>query len=249
MAADNGTAQTLHKLGTALYWLAGGLLSYAALAWGLSLSAFGLRTVQVTGDLHHVTQSDVRLVAQRVLRGNFFSVDMEAAREGFERLPWVREAKVARVWPSALVVHLTENVPFGRWGKDALINPQGEVFEARWPGSLPQFDGPDGSSQDVMAAYQRYERTLAPLRSTLVSIDLSPRLAWRLRLANGLVVALGRQEADARLSRFAAQYPGLEARLGGQLRYVDLRYPDGFAVQLAASPPQPDHPHGKKLNG
>ncbi len=249
MAADNGTAQTLHKLGTAVYWLAGGLLLYAALAWVLSLQLFGLRTVQVAGQLQHVTQAQVRLIAQRVLRGNFFTVDMEAAREGFEKLPWVREAKVARLWPSVLVVHLIENVPFARWGKDALVNPQGEVFEASWPGSLPQFDGPDGSSQEVMAAYQRYEKTLTPLGSALVSIELSPRLAWRLKLANGLVLALGRQEADARLNRFAAQYPGLEAKLGGQLRYVDLRYPDGFAVQLAASPPQPDRPHGKKLNG
>ncbi len=239
MAADNGTAQTLHKLATGLYWLAGGLLLYAALAWALSLPAFGLRTVQVTGHLQHVTQAQVRLVAQRVLRGNFLSVDMEAAREEFEKLPWVREAKVARLWPNVLAVRLTENVPFARWGRNALVNPQGEVFQAAWPGPLPQFDGPDGSSQEVMAAYQRYQRTLAPLGSPLVSIALSPRLAWRLRLANGLELALGRQEADARLSRFALQYPGLEARLGGQLRYVDLRYPDGFAVRLSPVRPAP----------
>jgi cell division protein FtsQ len=233
LAADNGTAQTLYKLGTALYWLAGGLLLYAALAWVLSLPVFGLRTVQVAGHLEHVSEAQVRLITQRVLRGNFFTVDMEAAREGFEKLPWVREAKVARLWPSVLVVRVTENVPFARWGKNALVNPQGEVFDARWPGNLPQFDGPDGSSQEVMAAYQRYEKILAPLGSSLVSIDLSPRLAWRLRLANGLELALGREEADARLARFAVQYRALQARLGSQLRYVDLRYPDGFAVKLA----------------
>jgi cell division protein FtsQ len=232
MPADNSTAQTLHKLGTALYWLAGGLLLYAAVVWVLSLPAFSLRTVQVTGDLHHVTEAEVRLISRRVLRGNFFTVDMEAAREGFEKLPWVREAKVARLWPSALVVTLIENAPFARWGKNALVNPQGEVFDADWPGILPQFDGPDGSSEEVMAAYLRDEKILAPLHSALVSIELSPRLAWRLRLANGLELALGRQEADARLTRFAAQYPALQARLGGELRYVDLRYPDGFAVRL-----------------
>lgn len=249
MAADNGIAQspaqTLHKLGTALYWLAGGLLCYALLAWLLSLPVFGLRTVQVAGQLQHVSQSQVRLVAQRVLRGNFFSVDMEAAREGFEQLPWVREAKVARLWPNVLVVHLVENVPFARWGKNALLNPQGDVFQAAWPGRLPQFDGPEGSSQDVMAAWQRYAKALAPLGSPLVAIELSPRLAWRLRLANGLELALGRQEADARLDRFVAQYPGLETRLGGTLRYVDLRYPDGFAVKLGPARSIPTAPMEK----
>lgn len=249
MAADNGTAQTLDKLATALYWLASGLLLYAALAWVLSLQVFGLRTVQVAGQLQHVSQAQVRLVAERVLRGNFFTVDMDAARQGFEQLSWVREAKVARLWPNVLVVHLIENVPFARWGKNALVNPQGEVFKAAWPGDLPQFTGPDGSSQEVMAAYQRYQKTLASLGSPLVAIELSPRLAWRLRLANGLELALGRQEADARLSRFAAQYPGLEERLGGQLRYVDLRYPDGFAVRLAPARPTPTVRMERSLNG
>lgn len=230
---DNSKTQTLYQLGTVLFWLAGGLLAYALLAWVLSWKAFALHTIQVTGELRHVTAAQVRLVSQRVLRGNFFTVDMEAAREGYEKLPWVNEAKVARLWPSTLVVQVTENVPVARWGKGALVNQQGEVFEAAWPGELPQFDGPDGTSGDVLQAFGRFQTILAPLGSPLVAIELSPRLAWRLKLANGLELALGRKDADSRLARFAAQYPSLEAKLNGELSYVDLRYPDGFAVKLA----------------
>jgi cell division protein FtsQ len=233
--ADNSKTQTLHKLGTALFWLAGGLFVYALMAWVLSWKVFALHTVQVTGNLQHVTQAQVKLISQRVLRGNFFTVDMDAACEGFEKLSWVHEAKVARLWPSTLVVHLTENIPFARWGDHALVNPEGEVFEATWSGTLPQFNGPDGSSHEVMEAFLQYEKILAPLKSPVAMIELSPRLAWRLKLVNGLELALGRQDADLHLTRFAMQFPGLEARLNGQLRYVDLRYPDGFAVKLGPS--------------
>lgn len=242
MATDNGNTQTLYKLGTVLFWAAGGLLAYALLMWVMSWKAFALHTIQVTGNLQHVSQAQIKLISQHVLRGNFFTVDMEAARQGYEKLPWVHEAKVARLWPGTLVVRLTENVPFARWGDHALINTEGEVFEAAWPGDLPQFKGPEGTSHQVMEAFMQYEKLLMPLGSPIASIDLSPRLAWRVKLANGLGLAIGRQDAELRLARFAAQYPGLEARLNGQLRYVDLRYPDGFAVKLAPAGAKPSAP-------
>ncbi|MGA7178818.1 MAG: cell division protein FtsQ/DivIB [Thiobacillaceae bacterium] len=229
---DNSKTQTLYQLGTAFFWLAGGLFAYALLAWVLSWKVFALHTVRVTGGVQHITKAQVTLISQRVLKGNFFSVDMEAMRVGFEKLPWVHEAKVARLWPSTLVIHLTENIPFARWGDHALVNPEGEVFEAAWNGNLPQFNGPDDTSHQVMEAFLQYEKILAPLKSPVALIELSPRLTWRLRLVNGLELALGRQDADLRLARFAMQYPSLETRLNGQLRYVDLRYPDGFAVRL-----------------
>ncbi|MGO9444013.1 MAG: cell division protein FtsQ/DivIB [Thiobacillaceae bacterium] len=233
MAVDTSKTQTLHALGTALFWLAGGLLTYALLAWVLSWKLFALRTLQVTGHLEHVTRAQVRLISQRTLRGNFFTVDMEATREGFEKLPWVHDAKVARMWPNTLVVRLTENVPVARWGDHALVNLEGDTFDAVGPGSLPQFFGPDGTSAQVLEAFMQYEKILMPFKSPLVAIELSPRQAWRIRLGSGLELALGRQDAEARLARFVALYPRVKARLTGQLNYVDLRYPDGFAVRFA----------------
>jgi cell division protein FtsQ len=230
---DNSKTQTLYKLGTAFFWLATGLFAYALVLWVASWKVFTLRTIQVTGDVRHVTPAQVRLVSERVLKGNFFTVDMDAARQGFERLPWVREAKVARIWPSTLTVYVTENTPFAHWGSDALVNTQGDVFEAQTSGRLPQFSGPEGTSRQVMDAYQQFGQILAPLGTPIESINLSARLAWRLKLANGLELAVGRDDATQRLMRFASQYPVLEATLKGQLSYVDLRYPDGFAVRLA----------------
>jgi cell division protein FtsQ len=242
MAVDNSKTQTLHALGTAFFWLAGGLLTYALLAWVLSWKLFALRTLQVTGNLEHVTEAQVKLITQRALRGNFFTVDMETTREGFEKLPWVHDAKVARLWPNTLVVQLTENVPLARWGDHALVNLDGDTFDGVGPGTLPRFDGPDGTSAQVKDAFMQYEKILMPFKSPLVAIELSPRQAWRITLANGLELALGRQDAEARLTRFVALYPRLKATLNGQLRYVDLRYPDGFAVRFAPAGAKPSVP-------
>lgn len=48
--------------------------------------------------------------------------------------------------------------------------------------------------------------------------------------ATGLELILGREQVEARLTRFVRHYPALAAE-AGRIRQVDLRYTNGFAVQ------------------
>jgi len=73
------------------------------------------------------------------------------------------------------------------------------------------------------------------LGTALERVVLTPRFAWQLRLANGLHLMLGRDadQADARLRRFVEIYPSVEKKK--QHEYVDLRYPNGFALRMPDS--------------
>jgi len=94
----------------------------------------------------------------------------------------------------------------------------------------------------VVATYRRYQAALAPLGMTIDELRLSPRRAWRVRLDNGMQLALGRMQTDKRLARFVALYPrlfGPQPAKDGQAAatppiplMVDLRYTDGFAVRM-----------------
>ena len=46
-----------------------------------------------------------------------------------------------------------------------------------------------------------------------------------------MVISLGREKMDMRLARFMQVYSKTYAGLKGDLKYVDLRYPSGFAVR------------------
>jgi cell division protein FtsQ len=128
--ADN-SFQPLLQVARVLTWGAFALLAYGVGAWTVSQPWFALRTIDVVTPAAHVTETQVRLVVERHVRGTFFTVDLERVREALEKLPWVREAKVARHWPDTLVVSLTEHKPLARWNQDALVNDQGEVFAGR----------------------------------------------------------------------------------------------------------------------
>ncbi len=220
------------QFANALYFGAGALLAYALLAWLVSLPAFALHRVEVRGELRHVSEEGIKLVASRGVRGNFFTVDLDAVRTAFEKLSWVREARVSRRWPDTLVVELVEHVPLARWNDGDLVSREGEVFNASADAELPRLSGLEGSAREVVEAYRTYGEVLAPLGLRIRELSLSPRRAWRLKTDSGLEIALGRKDVEPRLRRFAAQYQKISERLGAPPAYADLRYEDGFAVKL-----------------
>lgn len=232
MNPGDNAFQPLHQVARVLTWGALALLAWGVGAWMLSQSWFAMRTIDVVSPVRHVSETQVRLVAERHVRGTFFTVDLDRVRDALEKLPWVREAQVARRWPDTLVVSLSEHVPLARWNEDALVDQHGEVFAAASNQDLPRFSGPDDSSVEVTRAWQRFQTTLAPLGHSIRELHLSSRRAWQLRLDNGMQIVLGRTEPEARLARFASLYPRLFAAPAAAPAYVDLRYVDGFAIRM-----------------
>ena len=210
-------------------------LSLAGLHALLRSELFPLRRIELTGPAQHLTREQVEAAVVGRVAGNFFAVDIAAVRAGIEALPWVRRATVRGVWPDRLEVTLEEHVPLGRWGDGELVNSFGERFPGSIDAVLPLFVGPPGAEGELARQYRRFAAAAAPLGAAPERVVLTPRLAWQLRLANGLHLMLGRDadQADARLRRFVEIYPSVEKKKAHE--YVDLRYPNGFALRLPES--------------
>ena len=191
----------------------------------------GMQTERV--ELKHTTQLQIERVVNNNVHGNFLSVDLVAVRDAFLALPWVRDAKVERAWPLALNVKLEEHHAIAHWGNQALVNTYGEVFRAVPDDRFPVFSGPmEANSAEVTEKYHLFNRILQPLQQSIIKIRLSSRHAWRLQLDSGTVVELGRIAMVERLRRYVSVYEDSIAQLDldGMPAYVDLRYPNGFAI-------------------
>jgi cell division protein FtsQ len=214
--------QVLNATANALFAVAFLLAFYAAVAFALSLPLFPLREVRIVSAPRLVQRAEIETLVQRELRGNFFTLDLARARAAFERLSWVRKADVRRRWPDRLEVTLEEHEPLARWGSAALVNAQGEVFEAMYEGSLPLFNGPNGAAKEMAIQYAYFRHSLQSIGRTPVQVNVSPRRAW----------SLGRSDIEGRLARFVQSYPQAVDVLGRRMQHVDLRYANGFAVRV-----------------
>ena len=219
-----------------LNMLAGFLVGLVALAVTLAGLQLALRSplwpvheVTIEGELKHTMRSEIEAALYQRVSGNFFSVDVDGVRAALERLPWVRRAAVRRVWPDRLEATLEEHVALARWGEGALVNTYGERFVGGSKEALPRFSGPRGTESEVTRRYVRFSQIVTPLGASVEEMTLTPRLAWQLKLSNGVRLALGRDAdaAEGRLERFVQSAAKGVARYD----YVDLRYPNGFALR------------------
>jgi cell division protein FtsQ len=235
----------LNAAAGALCAAAAALALYAGTLALVRLPAFALREVRVVQPAAHVTPAQVEAIV-RGLQGNFFTLDLAAARAAFGKLPWVRRVAVRRYWPDRLDVTLEEHVPLARWGDGALVNTQGEIFAGAYGGALPVFSGPAGTAKEIAIQYAYFRRSLATIGQVPAQVRVSPRRAWEVKLESGLTVELGREQIEARLERFVAAFGLTVGKLGRRIDYVDLRYPNGFAVRVPDLPVEKAPQRGKR---
>ncbi len=197
--------------------------------------------VEVSG----ATREETRAAAKEALtklRGGFFALDLVAARDAFQQLPWVRRAEIRRVWPGRLAIVLEEHRAAAAWNDRALLNTHGEVFAVtsmdKYLG-LPRLYAPEGTERETARRYGEFVALVRPLGMRVEQVVVTARQSWRVRLhegergngaGSGVVVELGRDHLSARLARFARFYPQAVEALGSIAR-ADMRYPNGFAAQ------------------
>jgi len=226
------------------------LLLCAAVAlvglWMRVRPLFALAGIRVQGDVTHNNLATLRANVLPRLSGNFFTLDLQQARQAFEALPWVRQALVQREFPNRIKVTLTEHQAVAVWGNEdegRLLNSYGEIFVANLDDSdtlsWPRLSGPPQQSGLMLQVWRLLQAELQGLGTPLQALDLSERGSWRLRLGNEGVIEMGRgspAELQARARRLMGTLSEVTTRVqrnpGRDLISADLRYADGYALKL-----------------
>ena len=226
-------AALLRNISNALMAISVFAVLYGAVYYTMHLPGlFPLQSVRLSAAPQRVDAPEVLQVVRNEVRGNLFTVDIERLRAALEKLPWVRNVNIRREFPNRLAVQLEEHQALAHWNNAALVNRQGEVFVADTGQVLPSFIGQESYSKEVAQQYAQFTGQLAVLNLQVTQLAQSPRHAWQLHLSNGMVLELGSEDMQQRLARFVAVYPYSLAGMQGSVKYVDLRYRNGFAVQL-----------------
>ena len=221
----------------------GGLVLTIGLALALWLAAPllagpALNRLTVSGRLQHVDPAAIRAAVLPAVGSGFFTARVERVSAAVQQIPRVAEADVRREWPHTLHVDIVEESPVARWNGDGLMDSHGRVFirtQTRSYAALPLLTGRDEDAQDVLAEFNTLANLVSPRGLAITELDVDARGAATVLLSDGIEVRLGREDAAARLARFASMaLPALGARLAA-VAYVDMRYTNGFAVGWKAS--------------
>jgi len=214
--------------------IAGALAALGALALLLALGLDQpVRNIVIDGPFQRVAAVEVEQAARGALAGGFVSADLAKLRKAVEALAWVDRARVQRLWPDQVRVEIVEQQAAARWGEDGLLNTRGELFAIgvrHVPPELPRLDGPEGTEWQVAQRYLAIQGRMVELGLRVAALRLDARGAWELDLANGVTVRLGRRQVDERMDRFMQVGAQVIAGRAAEIRYVDMRYSNGFSI-------------------
>lgn len=209
----------------------------------LMSAGFVVEQIDVMGE-GRLNERDIRLAAQIQTGSYFFGVDLDAARDRTESLPWVDRAVVRRLWPNRIVVQVVETTPYALWqneGQLHLLSDTGALIvpveaAASVPSGLKTYIG-----ADAPAAAQSIEAVLAPygeIWSRVESLVQFPSGRWDLHLRNDAVVRLPVEDIEVAVQRLA-KLDRETFILSREVGTIDLRLSD--RIGLSAKPAQDTH--------
>lgn len=198
-----------------------------------------IRRVRVSGEFRHLAPHELQRIAEDVVRGGFFNVNVVAIQRRLSAEPWVAGVSVRRNWPDGIDLQVTERRPIARWGENALLDGSGNPFAppaASFPAGLPVLQGPEGSEAVVLETFHKVQEKIAGPGIRIAAITLNPRRSWSFVIADGPTVVLGRQDVDRRLDRFAVALSKHLFPYLARIAAVDTRYTNGVAVRWNDAP-------------
>lgn len=201
---------------------------------------FTVEDVLVTGRTE--TKRDDLLNAMGVARGApILAYDFEAAKTRVEGLPWVLTARVERLLPDTLVVHLVERRPMALWqnqGQFALIDEEGKIITREELGRFAQLIHVVGEDAPLhVGGLLELLDTQPELKKQVKAAVRVGGRRWDLMLAGGIDVRLPESNVPQALARLV-DFERETGVMGREVKVLDLRTPDRVIVRkgVARSP-------------
>ena len=237
-------AQRLSRFGYACVVGVATLLSFLAI--GLFAvdklyhpDTFVIDQLKIKGNFRYLEPTDIEDAVGAKALTNFFSIELVDIKRKVESLSWVRHADVRREWPNTLVVSIEEHIPVMRWKDTKWVTSTGKVIDLPDEIKLSNVISLYANESDSLLALStafRWKKKLLASELELQKLNLSASQAWTIVLHHIVSDAqfdllLGREDVEARLTRFQKLFDQQLSQSEIQLVRVDARYPDGLAVK------------------
>lgn len=209
-------------------------------------TVFPVNEVNIVGELKFLNKNEIEQVVRNNIAGGYFTVDLNNVRDILMQQPWLKNVSLRRRWPATLNIFIEEQVPIAFWNDDSYVSDNGNVFTPELINkglNLPALRGPQGQHENVWQFMNILYKEMTLLEYEVVRLNLDNRRAWQLEVSglygkeSSLIsVKLGRFDTEKRMLRFIRLLPALTADnglLNNDIKVIDMRYPNGFAVQMA----------------
>ena len=231
----------IHRRRSHSYVVALTKLAYLVVLFGLLYiivecwSFPNIKKFELRGDFVKLdTQQLQQLVRASSAGKNYFTVDLQHLRAQLEALPWVKQAQIERLWPQMVKITITEHQGFAVVNNSAVVSAAGVLFypaKATIDEGLLSIEAHPQSLPRLLALVKNFRLWAENLQLQIVALKEDSYQTLHVYLSNGWILIFGRSQREEKIKRLLKAYPQLKnSNFFPRIDYVDLRYPDGFAI-------------------
>ena len=191
----------------------------------------------ITIDLKNIENSsvdDIREVAKKYVRSkSFFNVDINYLQSKIENIDWISSANIRRSYPNEIIIFVTEHVPIAIWNNKDYLNQYGEIFTANKKNNkFPILISKNNKNKIIFEYLSLFSNDLIRhnINEKVVKIIEDDIRSISVILSSGITIKLGSKNVKEKIDIFFKVYQTLNSSDLSKIRYIDMRYSNGFSV-------------------
>ena len=186
-----------------------------------------------SSELINVNKDDISKAVKYLYSKSFFDIDLNHLKNKLEKIEWVRKINVRRSYPNEIIIDIEEHIPILRWNNKMYINKYGEKFNAsKIDKSIPILISDESRINEVFAYFKLFNEKLSSrkLDFKITKIMENEIRSLAISLSSGINIQLGSKDVNNKIPLFFEIYKSLNTRDLNKIRYIDMRYTNGFSV-------------------
>ena len=186
-----------------------------------------------SSELINVNKDDISNAVKYLYSKSFFDIDLNYLKNKLEKIEWVRKINVRRSYPNEIIIDIEEHTPILIWNNKMYINMYGEKFNvSKIDKNIPLLISDESRINEVFTYFKLFNEKLSSrkLDFKITKIMENEIRSLTISLSSGINIQLGSKDVNIKIPLFFEIYNSLNTRDLNKIRYIDMRYSNGFSV-------------------
>ena len=186
-----------------------------------------------SSELINVNKDDISEAVKYLYSKSFFDIDLNYLKNKLEKIEWVRKINVRRSYPNEIIIDIEEHTPILIWNNKMYINKYGEKFiVSKIDKNIPILVSDESRINEVFTYFELFNDKLSSrkLDFKITKIVENEIRSLTISLSSGINIQLGSKDVNNKITLFFEIYKSLNTRDLNKIRYIDMRYSNGFSV-------------------
>lgn len=186
-----------------------------------------------SSELININKDDISNAVKYLYSKSFFDIDLNYLKNKLEKIEWVRKINVRRSYPNEIIIDIEEHTPILIWNNKMYINTYGEKFNvSKIDKNIPILISDESRINEVFTYFKLFNEKLSSrkLDFKITKIMENEIRSLTISLSSGINIQLGSKDVNIKIPLFFEIYKSLNTRDLNKIRYIDMRYSNGFSV-------------------